>query len=122
MTAAPRHGDCPFVKKTPGICVAERGEIMAEKKQDRKEPLAGMRPGGPNQLDRGYTPGVNAVGPGAAESANDLGGGGTGGDIDRPDVTGRGTTDDLVRHGDPGTGTPNTAEAGPRERTFDQGT
>jgi hypothetical protein len=81
-----------------------------------------MRPGGPNNPARGYTPGAGAVGPSGAESANDLSGGGAGGDIDRPDITGRGGTDDLVRHGDAGTGTPNTAIAGPSERTTDQGT
>ncbi len=95
---------------------------MTEKRQDRKEPLAGMRPGGPNNLARGYTPGTDAVGTAGVESANDLTGGGTGGDLDRPDITGRGSTDDLVRHGDAGTGTPNTAIAGPSERTTDQAT
>jgi hypothetical protein len=90
---------------------------MAEKKQVRKEPLAGMRPGGPNNLDRGYTPGTSAGGP-----AGSLSGGGAGGDIDRPDVTGRGSTEDLVRHGDAGTDTPNTAGAGPSDRITDSGT
>lgn len=65
------------------------------------QPIAGMRPGGPNNPDPGYTPGPDYVDPtaGGVESAGDLEGGGFGGDIDRPDITGRGTTDDIVRHG-----------------------
>src|SRR5437762_5297417 len=100
---------------------------MANEKHDPKanpqQPIAGMRPGGPNNPARGYTPGANTVGPTTgAESADDLTGGWTGGDIDLPDITGRGTTEDLTRHGDTGQGTPNTALRGPENRTGDRKT
>lgn len=46
----------------------------------------------------GYTPGPNEGGYHAGGvNAASLGGGGAGGDIDRPDITGRGTTKDLTR-------------------------
>jgi hypothetical protein len=91
---------------------------MAEKDPSQKQqPIAGMRPGGPNNPARGYTPGTNTVGEhmGGA-SANDLTGGGAGGDIDRPDITGRGSETDLARHGDTGQGEPDTFTAGPDSR------
>jgi hypothetical protein len=65
----------------------------------------------PNIPDPGYTPGPNYVGPpSGAQGASDLSGAGYAGDIDRPDLTGRGTTDDLLRHGMP-TAPPQTPPA-----------
>ncbi|HJT77406.1 MAG TPA: hypothetical protein VJ739_09420 [Gemmataceae bacterium] len=84
---------------------------MADKDQAPKQPpIAGMRPGGPNNPARGYTPGTNYVGEHmGGESANDQ----AGGDIDRPDITGRGSETDIARHGDKGQGEPDTFLAGP---------
>jgi len=98
---------------------------MADQKREQTpspgKPLAGMRPGGPNNPDPGYTPGPNTVGPTTgAESAADLTGGGSGGDIDLPDITGRGSPEDLTRHGNPGQGTPDSALAGPDDRVTDR--
>ncbi len=92
---------------------------MADKDQaPKRQPIAGMRPGGPNNLSRGDTPGPNYVGEHmGGESANSLSGGGTGGDIDRPDITGRGSETDIARHGDPGQGEPDTFLAGPDSGT-----
>lgn len=88
---------------------------MANKGEPKKpQPLAGMRPGGPNNPARGYTPGTNTVGEHmGGESAADVSGGGAGGDIDRPDITGRGSETDIARHGDKGQGEPDTFLAGP---------
>ncbi len=88
---------------------------MADKDQaPKRQPIAGMRPGGPNNPARGYTPGTNYVGehPGG-ESANSLSGGGAGGDIDRPDITGRGSETDIARHAETDQGEPDTFTAGP---------
>ncbi len=84
---------------------------MADQKRKQTsmpgQPIAGMRPGGPNNPDPGYTPGANAVGPApGVENAGDLTGGGTGGDIDLPDLTGRGSTRDLTRPDSPDLATP----------------
>jgi hypothetical protein len=74
---------------------------MASKKRPRPEdqpehPLSVTNPDTPVD-DPGYVPGPNYGGFHAGGiSAGDLGGG-VGGDIDRPDSTGRGTTDDLLR-------------------------
>ncbi len=69
---------------------------------DRKQPSRPARPGTRGDRDPGYTPGPDYVDPETGvESANDLTGGGTGGDIDLPDITGRGTTRDLTQHGSP---------------------
>ncbi len=91
---------------------------QGKKKQPPKQrqPPAGMRPGGPNNPDPGYTSGPNYVGPDTgAENAGALGGTGIGGEIDLPDITGRGTTEDLTRYGDTGRGTPHTGLTGPRQ-------
>ncbi len=69
------------------------------KQSPPRPPLAGMRPGGPNNPDPGYTPGPDAGGdiPGG-ESAAEVTGSGIGGDIDLPDVSGRGSLEDIARH------------------------
>jgi hypothetical protein len=95
-------------------------ENMAEKKQGKTsnpaQPIAGMRPGGPNNPDPGYTPGPDYVGvPDGAESAAGMTGAGTGGNIDLPDITGRGTTRDITQHA--GQPTPDQRSAAPGGRS-----
>jgi len=72
----------------------------------------GSAPGAPGSTASAYTPGPNWVGdyPGGASAAS-IGGAGAGGDIDRPDITGRGSLEDMT--GGPGRKTTRTEGQAP---------
>ena len=101
--------------------VSDRTDVARapQDKPDQGEQAPGRTPGHPTVSGArvpdavgsvGHTPGPNTGGVHAGGmSANDLAGGGAGGDIDHPDITGRGTTDDLTRR-----------DSGPTGRGSDQ--
>jgi len=73
--------------------------------------LPDSAPGAPGSTASSHTPGPNTGGVHAGGlSAGDLAGGGAGGDIDHPDITGRGSTEDLTG------GTRTTSEAAPQTK------
>lgn len=75
---------------------------MAASRDRQVTPKAGSAPGAPGSIASAYAPGPNTGGvyP-SLESAADVTGGGAGGDIDNPDVTGRGSLGNVARQSTP---------------------
>jgi hypothetical protein len=97
MAKAKKNGGAREKSAASAAGASKRASPRAEMTRSDPTPREGAPPGSAG--GQGHTPGTEYGGPHAGGlSAADLAGGGAGGDIDRPDITGNGSLDDVTRY------------------------